>query len=56
MESPTYKQAYRVFDGQGVRVLPVEMDGRGMRPDRLEESGADIAYGHALPPVSPPAL
>ena len=44
MESPTYKQAYRVFDGQGVRVLPVEMDGRGMRPDRLEESGADIAY------------
>ena len=27
-----------------VRVVPVEMDGRGMRPDRLEERGADIAY------------
>ena len=54
MESPTYKQAYRVFDGQGVRVLPVEMDGRGMRPDRLEESGADIAYvmpSHQFPPA-----
>lgn len=44
MENPTYKQAYRVLAGQGVRVVPVEMDGRGMRPDRLEERGADIAY------------
>ncbi|HJC46655.1 MAG TPA: PLP-dependent aminotransferase family protein [Candidatus Lachnoclostridium pullistercoris] len=44
MENPTYKQAYRVLAGQGIRVVPVEMDGRGMKPDRLEESGADIAY------------
>ena len=44
MENPTYKQAYRVLAGQDVRVVPVEMDGRGMRPDRLEERGADIAY------------
>ncbi|HIZ78692.1 MAG TPA: PLP-dependent aminotransferase family protein [Candidatus Lachnoclostridium stercorigallinarum] len=44
MENPTYKQAYRVLAGQGVSVAPVEMDGRGMRPDSLEASGADIAY------------
>ena len=44
MESPTYKQAYRVLAGQGVKVCPVGMDSRGMRVDALEASGADIAY------------
>ncbi len=44
MESPTYKQAYRVLAGQGAEVVPVEMDGRGMKTDDLERSGADTAY------------
>lgn len=44
MENPTYKQAYRVFDSLGYEVCPVEMDGFGMDPKRLGESGADVAY------------
>ena len=30
MENPTYKQAYRVFNGMGYPVAPVEMDRYGM--------------------------
>lgn len=44
MESPTYKQAYRVLSGQGAQVIPVEMDSRGMKVEDLEQSGADTAY------------
>ena len=44
MESPTYKQAYRVLGGAGYPVIPVSMDSRGMEVKGLEESGADIAY------------
>lgn len=44
MENPTYKQAYRVFDSLGYEVHPVEMDGYGMEPSLLKESGADVAY------------
>lgn len=44
MESPTYKQAYRVLDSLGYPVVPVEMDRYGLSGELLEESGADIAY------------
>lgn len=44
MESPTYKQAYRVLDSMGYSVVPVEMDRYGLNAVLLEESGADIAY------------
>lgn len=44
MENPTYKQAYRVFDSLGYKVLPVEMDKSGMSVELLEQSQADIAY------------
>ena len=44
MENPTYKQAYRVFCGQGHKVIPVKMDKYGMELKRLEASRADIAY------------
>lgn len=44
MENPTYKQAYRVFCGQGHPVIPVSMDKYGMELKRLEASKAAIAY------------
>jgi len=44
MENPTYKQAYHVFESIGYKVCPVEMDSYGMSLERLEESGADVAY------------
>lgn len=44
MENPTYKQAYRVFDSLGCRVVPVEMDQYGLNVSLLEESGAQTAY------------
>ena len=44
MENPTYKQAYRVFSGVGMKVVPISMDASGMRIYELENSGADIAY------------
>lgn len=52
MENPTYKQAYRVFSGIGMEVVPIPMDSSGMRTSQLEQSGADIAYvmpGHQYP-------
>lgn len=44
MENPTYKQAYRVFNGMGYPVVPVEMDRYGMDVGQLLTSGADVAY------------
>lgn len=44
MENPTYKQAYRVFQGLGYEVCPVEMDVNGMEPELLAECGANVAY------------
>ena len=44
METPTYRQAYRVFERLGHQVVPVEMDGSGMQVRKLNASGADIAY------------
>ncbi len=44
MENPTYKQAYRVFDRLGHKVVPVEMDHSGMAVKLLKKSEAQIAY------------
>lgn len=44
METPTYKQAYRVFESLGHQVMPVAMDSFGMSVEKLEKSGAEIAY------------
>lgn len=44
MENPTYRQAYRVLNGQGHPVVPVKMDRYGMEPDALSLSGASVAY------------
>ncbi|MCC8127108.1 MAG: PLP-dependent aminotransferase family protein [Clostridiales bacterium] len=44
MENPTYKQAYRVFCSQGHPVYPVSMDAFGMNPEKLAQSGANVAY------------
>lgn len=44
MESPTYKQAYRVLKGEGYHVEPVSMDRYGMDVERLQTSGAQAAY------------
>ncbi len=44
MEDPTYKQAYRVFQSLGHRVLPVPMDKNGMEVEALRASDARIAY------------
>lgn len=44
MENPTYKQAYRVFESLGYRILPVEMDRWGMDVKELEASCAHVAY------------
>ena len=44
VENPTYKKAYRLFQSQEYKVMPVPMDGMGMKIDPLRKSGADIAY------------
>ena len=44
LENPTYKQAYRLFENLSCEVCTVDMDAKGMRADKLEKSGADIAF------------
>lgn len=44
LENPTYTQAYRLFDRFSYQVCTVDMDEKGMRVDRLQESGAQIAF------------
>lgn len=44
LENPTYRQAYRLFANLSYEVCTVDMDGKGMRVDELEKSGADIAF------------
>lgn len=44
LENPTYRQAYRLFPNLSYEVCTVDMDGKGMRVDELEKSGADIAF------------
>ena len=44
IETPTYKQAYRVLSSLGHQIKTIEMDSYGMRMDQLEESGCNAAY------------
>lgn len=44
LENPTYRQAYRLFANLSYDVRTVDMDGKGMCVDKLESSGADIAF------------
>lgn len=44
IETPTYKQAYRVLSSLGHEIQTIEMDHYGMRIDKLEESGCNVAY------------
>lgn len=44
MENPTYRKAYELLFSVGYRIRVVDMDKHGMQVDRLEASGADIAY------------
>ncbi|MCD7736691.1 MAG: PLP-dependent aminotransferase family protein [Lachnospiraceae bacterium] len=44
MESPTYRKAFDLFCNLSNEVQIVEMDEAGMRVDRLEETGAWLAY------------
>lgn len=44
MESPTYKQTYRILNSLGEDVKVVEQDRNGMNIESLNNSGANIAY------------
>lgn len=44
MENPTYIRAYQIFRSFAYPISLVPMDDRGMRVDKLEESGAKLAY------------
>lgn len=44
MEDPTYRSAWQCFKNLGHEVCAVSLDESGMCPERLEESGADVAY------------
>jgi len=44
LENPSYKQAYRLFVSQSYQVLPIEMDGYGMKVSALRDTEADVAY------------
>lgn len=43
-ENPTYRQAYRLFENLSFRICTVDMDSKGMNVEKLETSGADIAF------------
>lgn len=44
LENPTYRQAYRLFENLAYEVRTVDLDEKGMRVDKLEKTGADIAF------------
>lgn len=44
MENPTYQKAYRIFNSFAYPIFLVPMDEKGIRVDRLRESGAQVAY------------
>lgn len=44
METPTYIQAWRVFQSLGHPVVPISLDGSGMKMEELYQSNASIAY------------
>lgn len=44
MENPTYMRAYQIFRSFAYPISLVPMDEKGIRVDRLRESGAQVAY------------
>ncbi len=44
MENPTYVRAYRIFHSFAYPIFLVPMDEKGLRVDKLRESGAQAAY------------
>ncbi len=44
MENPTYIRAYRIFRSFAYPISLIPMDDKGIRVDKLEESGAKLAY------------
>lgn len=44
MENPTYIRAYQIFHSFAYPISLIPMDDKGIRVDRLEESGAKLAY------------
>ncbi len=44
LEDPGYHKIARIFAASGAEVFPIPLDGRGLRADRLRESGARIAH------------
>jgi GntR family transcriptional regulator/MocR family aminotransferase len=44
MENPTYKKAYEVLKNLGNEMCVIDMDSQGMDVEKLEASGARIAY------------
>ena len=44
MDNPTYMSAYKAFTSMGYQVCGLEPDEMGMQPEKLEESGVDLAY------------
>lgn len=44
MENPTYRKAYQIFHSFAYPIIPVPMDEKGIRVDKLRESGAQVAY------------
>ena len=44
LENPTYRKAYDILKILGNEVRTVDMDSHGIRVEKLEESGASIAY------------
>lgn len=43
-ENPTYKRDYRLFQNLSYEVCTVDMDSQGMSVEKLQYSGADIAF------------
>lgn len=44
VENPGYPKTRRILEGGGADVVPVELDGDGLRVDRLRRSGAQIVH------------
>ena len=44
LEDPGYPAAYATVSRHGRRVIPIPVDGEGMVPELLEQSGARLAY------------
>ena len=44
LEDPGYRKIARIFSASGAQVIPIPLDARGLRADRLAESGARIVH------------